>query len=725
VSDFPPDPSLDAELCDVPLPGGFALRLKRALARETGPSDEELDAALVSVAIPERVLLRLHEIPADAALDEELGGIDAPPALIHALRRPTWRHGVRYAGRRVWRMALAASWFMAISVALAATLASIVAGTYPQRADDDLGMVVIYDGPLTVAAETEQAEPVVAQAIEPEGEVFLTSREPPGSVLDERPIERIAFADPTYAPPKPGPVGQWTSLVAAGLSPLDDAVLLRYGVLGAPQYADDRLPELIAPMAPAPAGIEPPPVRGYDRAFFLKHRVFPPLSPSASPKLSALDVPLVPGSDVLGRLERTLAEGRLPDAGEMRTESLLAAMDYLLADAPAGKLAIRTAAGPSLFGAPGTGLIFVGVQAGSFAERPQAATHLVLAIDLSHSMGSAGRLESVQAGVRRLVDQLTPRDRLSLVVFREEVVHVVEAATRDDAGNLGRLLDDLTPRGGTNLAAGIQHGVALAMSGAADQGAARRLVLVTDSRPFISDQTRRELDALLAAAAEARVRFDVLDVSERGQIDPLLTEWTARLSGDARQIDSSRQMTWSLLSALSGGEPVIARDARLKVRFNPANVAAYRLIGHEANALADLTPPAIEAEFAAGESAVGLVEVWLQGEGDDIGVAELTWNDPATGKSHRLRQRISRVQFAATLDEAPLPLVQAALAAQVGEVLRGAHDVLIKSGVRPAGRSGLAAVAETARAANPRLRGRPDVVRLLELVDDLRPQGIK
>jgi hypothetical protein len=55
------DPHLDAQLRDVPLPDGFAERLKAALL----PSDESLDAAIAAVAVPSTVLARLKEIPGD------------------------------------------------------------------------------------------------------------------------------------------------------------------------------------------------------------------------------------------------------------------------------------------------------------------------------------------------------------------------------------------------------------------------------------------------------------------------------------------------------------------------------------------------------------------------------------------------------------------------------------------------------------------------------------
>jgi Ca-activated chloride channel homolog len=723
--------SLDAQLRDVPLPDGFVERLKASLALPIALDDEQLDQRLRSVAVPSGVLQRLHDIPAEEEIDQLLTGIPAPPALIYSLRKRTWGDRVRWAQRRLVQLALAATWFVAISASLAAMVGALVAGVMPQPGAD-YDMVVIYDGPFTLAAEPEAPEPVIELRphLTPVDEVYWTALEQPiGSgysiATRDAAVMPIAGPEAQREPLAAGPVGQWTTLVDEGLRPLDDAVLLRYGVLGSPQYADDRLPEMHAAHVPRAIGIEPPLARGYDRAFFLKHRVFPPISPAGHPELARLAVPLVPGSDVLGQLERQLAEGQLPAAGEIRTEAFLAAMDYRLPAAPPGRLALRTAAGPSPFGPADAGLLHVAVQAGSFGNRLQPATHLVLAIDLSRSMGSGGRLEMMQSSIRRLIAQLGPRDRLSLVVFQEHVVQVIEGADEEDAESLHAFLGHLEPRGGTNLAVGIQQGAALAMSGAADIDAARRLVLITDSQATMSVHDRRGIEQVLSAARDSGVRLDVLDVASRSTVDPLLAQWATDMSGTAQAINSGREMSQALWRALAGGDATIARDARLTITFNPQNVAAYRLIGHEANALAAVTPVAVETAFGPGEAAAALVELWLQGDGDDLGHAEVVWTDPTTGESQRARQRISRVQLAATLEEAPLPLVQAALAAQVGEVLRGAHDVLRQAGLRGGSSRGLAEVATLAGQANPRLRERPDLMRLLALVERLRAAGLR
>jgi hypothetical protein len=252
-------------------------------------------------------------------------------------------------------------------------------------------------------------------------------------------------------------------------------------------------------------------------------------------------------------------------------------------------------------------------------------------------------------------------------------------------------------------------------------------VLVTDSQASMPSGTRDSVEQVLAAAGRTGVRLDVLDLSQRGQTDVTLETWAAELRGDVRQVADSRQMTRLLLEALSGREATIAKDARLTLRFNPQTVAAYRLIGHEANSLADLTPAALEAELSAGEASSALVEIWpLLGSNSDLGHAELTWREPASGRLQRLRQPITRQQFTAPPgDVSQVSLVQAALAAEVGESLRESLPALRQAGLRPGNIRGLAAVLEAAERAPSPLLQRPDVERLLKIVKELKRQGVR
>ena len=124
----------------------------------------------------------------------------------------------------------------------------------------------------------------------------------------------------------------------------------------------------------------------------------------------------------------------------------------------------------------------------------------------------ADRLESSKQALRQLCQQLGPRDRLSLVVFNEEVVHRVENATRDQTEPLLTVLDRLVADGGTNLTLGLQASVTQAMDTSADPRMAKRLALISDGRIKIAAGDERQLCALLDEAARQGLGFHVLDL---------------------------------------------------------------------------------------------------------------------------------------------------------------------------------------------------------------------
>jgi hypothetical protein len=189
------------------------------------------------------------------------------------------------------------------------------------------------------------------------------------------------------------------------------------------------------------------------------------------------------------------------------------------------------------------------------------------------------------------------------------------------------------------------------------------------------------------------------------------------LSGDVRRAPDAGRIYWHLLEMLSSRSPVVASEAKLSVKFNPECVAAWRLIGHDANSFAAVNPPSLDAQLKAGEAATGLFEIWFKpGESDDVGLAELTWKDPESGTPHKVVQRISRLQFAPTTAEMPISLQQAALAAETAEVLKGSRDALRELGFVPSNQRGLAGVLAVGRTVHPRLAQRADFQAFLELV---------
>ena len=84
--------------------------------------------------------------------------------------------------------------------------------------------------------------------------------------------------------------------------------------------------------------------------------------------------------------------------------------------------------------------------------------NLALVLDRSGSMAAEGKMENAKAAVRALIDQLRPDDYVSIVIY-DDVVDVVRRSARvRDKASLRRLVDEITPRGWTNLGGGLVEG---------------------------------------------------------------------------------------------------------------------------------------------------------------------------------------------------------------------------------------------------------------------------
>jgi Ca-activated chloride channel family protein len=715
------DPQLDAQLRDVPLPEGYLDSLKAALV----PTEKSVDRMLREVRVPSMISGRLRSIPADAELDAQITSIAPSAGLAQRLyaipREKIAAYRQRSPGRR---MAEAAGLFVAVSIALAAGLLMMISGIFPA-----------FDRDLRIAEQApspDQTAVVVSTGDEKRNEQVLPGENESGRstpsleggvptpnsslVIDAASSDLLeSGADRT-----PSPIGELATLNRGAQGMLDDVVLMKYGVLGSPQSTRDLLPELETPWIPSARGIEPPLVRGYDRVFFLKNRVSPPIPPGANPALEVLASPLTFDASTYRRARNQLAQGRLPEPAEVRVEDFLAAIDYHYPAAPAGELALRSVAGPSLFGAPGTGLLQVGVQAGPIKRLTKRTSHLVLALDASAGMSRAGRWSEVVIAVERVLNQMTADDHLSLVVFQDDVVQRWEDIGRSEAASVVRDFQRFDPRGGTNLPLGLQQAVSVALAPELAAAQSRRIVLVTDNPSSVPAEQRELVRAMLTSAGKSGVAFDVVDMGDRERTESLVAELAAELNGDFRQVADGKALAWMLVERLTDQSSTVASEAKLTIRFNPRAVAAYRLIGHEANALAAISPPSLEVEIHASDAATALIELWLQpGDEDDVAEAVVTWLAPQTGERHLRKQRISRLQFATTFTEAAPSLQAAAIAAESAELLRGSREA-IRQANPSLSKPSWDTILSVAREANPVLKNRPDFAQLVELANQAR-----
>lgn len=716
-----PDDRLDALLRDLAAPASLAARLKEI----TTPTDDELDQLLCGVAMPEELTLHLHAIPDDELLADELQDVEPPFALRGQVQLATPAEQWARTSRQLSRLAVAACLFLAVSATLLTSTAAYLSSVYPPAEEPQ--WVVVKSQPATLQAEfVAVSEPdncwpsEEPEALAPSTELIaLTAPAAETMLLDS--------ADETERRPT-GPIAEYFASLRAGMRPMDDVVLLKWGLLGAPQYSEDDLPELIRVLQQSRSGLEWPLVRGYDRRFWLKEGINPPIAPDANAKLQQLEVPLNTSTATLESAAAALASGRLPDRDEVRVEHFLASLESRFPAAPRGQLALHVQGAPSPFGTSDAYLLQLGVQAGKLRQHVKLPTHLVVAIDVSASMARGGRIEMVRSAVQQAHRQMSAKDALSLIAFEEAVVCRVEHLRVNQEADLRQQLLDLLPRGGTNLAAGLQTAASVALTPpgtpgnqAAEQNYRTRLVLITDSRATMPADTTQKIGEVLTLIGENGVGLDVFDVSGRSQPDPLLEEFTKDLGGSYRAIASRQQLFASLVESLTGHSPAVAAEAKLKIQFNKETVAAYRLLGHEPNLLAAVVPAAVDAQLLPEEASGALLEVWLKKSGStDLGQVSVMWKDPQTGARQERKTAITRGQFAASFGETPASLQTAAVAAEIAEQLRGSREALRRENLLTTqGRNSVASVRSVIRPWSLLLRLEPDLHRLLTMLDQL------
>jgi len=704
MSDRYSDGKLDSRLQAVPIPHNLPGRL-RGIAALT---DEELDYRIGDVVMPLALIERAKRAVSDEENDRRLRDVPIHPRVVARARNiPLLRPR-----SLIGRLSLAAALLIMVGAGYLAAVGGILS-VFRQTEPDPISVVLIDQGPLKITSPIEHRVTIIPTPafIDP-----ADANDAPVATQPEFALIR------TMETPAPGPAGELFREIGNVWRPSDNWLLLRWGVLGYASDGSEILPDLKTPTVPVARGLEAPLTRNFDRDFLYGRGVHPPVLLAIDESSRSVTAPLRTDTSSLDLTRRLVADGRLPDLDQIHVEDFLAAMDYQYAPAEPGRLAIRTAAGPSAFNPNAAGLLQVGVKVGMPEKRTLPATSLTVVLDTSNSMNWEGKLDAARLGLEGFVRYLGPDDRFSLVVFNDEIFHIADEAGCRDAEQIVDVLDGLRAHGGANIGAALQLALSTAIGTSSDSRSAHRLVLITDSASALGRDESRTLEDMLRETTQPNFRFDALNLNSGSDGGEALEGLARVTDGLVRSVQSADEIQWSLVETLTGDSSLVASEARLQVQFNPKAVAAYRLIGHEATDVGGLLPAAVESDLRVGQEATVLFEVWLYpNDEDDVATVKLQWTDAESGQPQRLPdQRISRLQFATSLEGSPICLQAAAIAAETGEILRQSFNFAVPSRnvyhYQPKPRSMEKVLAAT-RYVNPRLAERPDFQRFVSLIE--------
>jgi len=333
-----------------------------------------------------------------------------------------------------------------------------------------------------------------------------------------------------------------------------------------------------------------------------------------NPFLAARDNPLSTFSiDVdtasYALVRRFLNSNQRPLKGAVRIEEML---NYFPYDYPQPQGDAPFSATMEVAACPWTPehrLVRIGLKGREMAKDKRPASNLVFLIDVSGSMKPGNKLPLLKQSLALLIEQLGGEDQVAMVVYAGSSGTVLEP-TRDKEKMLAALRQ-LEAGGSTNGASGLQLAYQLAEK-AFIKGGTNRVILATDGDWNVGVTSQSDLLDVIAEKAKSGVFLTVLGLGMGNLNDSMMVKLASRGNGNYAYLDTVAEARKVLVEQLSGTLVTIAKDVKIQVEFNPAQVGAYRLIGYEKRMLAkeDFNNDKKDAgEIGAGHTVTALYEV--------------------------------------------------------------------------------------------------------------------
>ncbi len=259
-------------------------------------------------------------------------------------------------------------------------------------------------------------------------------------------------------------------------------------------------------------------------------------------------------------------------------------------------------------------LVMIGLQTESIDYEKAPASNLVFLLDVSGSMHNEDKLPLLQESFCMLAENLTEKDRVSIVTYAGDDTVVLSGVSGDKTRKIQSALMDLEAGGGTHGSKGIETAYELAQEYFIE-GGNNRVILATDGDLNIGLTSEEELEALITEKKESGIFLSVLGFGSGNIKDNKMETLADKGNGNYAYIDSVREAKKVLVEEMTATLLTICKDVKFQVEFNPAVVSEYRLLGYENRALAkeDFNDDTKDAgEIGAGHSVTALYEVILK-----------------------------------------------------------------------------------------------------------------
>lgn len=310
-------------------------------------------------------------------------------------------------------------------------------------------------------------------------------------------------------------------------------------------------------------------------------------------------------------MRRFINNGQLPPPNSVRLEELINYFDY---DYPQPEGDDPFSVNMELADCPWNKshkLLRVGLKGKEVQVDKRPATNLVFLIDVSGSMNNADKLPLLKTGFQMMVNQLGENDTVAIVTYAGNAGVALEPTNGSEKRKINDAIESLKPGGSTHGSAGIKLAYEFAQKNFIHNGV-NKVILATDGDLNVGITENGGLVKLIKEKAAENVFLTVLGFGSGNIKDDKMEALADNGNGMYAYIDGIREAHKVLVEEMSSSLVTIAKDVKIQIEFNPAEVTSYRLIGYENRILAarDFNDDQIDAgEIGAGHTVTAIYEL--------------------------------------------------------------------------------------------------------------------
>jgi Ca-activated chloride channel family protein len=255
-------------------------------------------------------------------------------------------------------------------------------------------------------------------------------------------------------------------------------------------------------------------------------------------------------------------------------------------------------------------LLYVNVCARKASLDNIPPANLVFLIDVSGSMDLPNRLPLLKSAFSLMVNNLRSIDTVSIVVYGGINAVWLPPTCGSEKKKILESIAELEASGATPGESGIRAAYRLAKS-TFIKGGTNRVILATDGDFNVGEQSEAELNQLINGYRGSGIYLTCLGVGMGNYKDSKLEVLANRGKGNFAYLDNEKEAEKVLMEEFAQTVYAVAKEAYIEIRFDPAQVKSYRLIGFDNKLIAmqDSTNEIQGGEIGSGHSLMALVEI--------------------------------------------------------------------------------------------------------------------